>query len=321
MDGDSACLVSHGYEKVKDVHSVVINDKTPLEGIWVPLVTPFKHGELDLDALKTLTQRMVNYGVHGLVVCSTTGEMGSLRLDEQLQIIRTVQQVTHKKMPILIGLLGTDTRALVHQAQLLDSLNPFGFLIAPPSFIRPSQEGLFAHFSALADAISSSIVLYNIPARAGVPIHLETVQRLANNPTFIGIKESSGNSETLYRTIKETNLRVMCGDDSLILDGLLHGAAGAISASAHIHTESFLRLYELAKQQKCREASQQFAHLETLIHLLFKEPNPAPVKTLLGHQGLIYPELRLPMTDVTPALKKELIQAFSLSETVLIQAA
>lgn len=321
MDGDSACLVSHESEKFKDVPSVVINDKPPLEGIWLPLVTPFKNGELDLDALKKLTQRMINHDVHGLVVCSTTGEMGSLRLDEQLEVIRTVQQVTNQKTPILIGLLGTDTRALVHQAQLLDTLNPFGFLIAPPPFTRPSQAGLFAHFTALADAVSSNIVLYNIPGRAGVGLALETLQRLAENPTFIGIKESSGDVETLHRTIKESNLPVMCGDDSLIVDGLLHGASGAISASAHIHTEMFLDLYALVKHKRHHDACEHFSKLESLIHLLFQEPNPAPVKALLAYQGLISNELRLPLTAATPCLSEQLIQTLHQLETALAQAA
>ncbi len=324
MDGDSACLISHASEKIKDSHSEVfenIIDNPVLEGIWVPLVTPFKNGELDIDTLKKLTQHMINHGVHGLVVCSTTGEMGSLRLDEQVQVIRTVQQVTHQKTPILIGLLGTDTRALVHQAQLLDTLNPFGFLIAPPPFIRPSQAGLFAHFTALADAVSSNIVLYNIPGRAGVGLALETLQRLAENPTFIGIKESSGDVETLHRTIKESNLPVMCGDDSLIVDGLLHGATGAISASAHIHTEMFLNIYTLAKNKRHHDASEQFSKLEMLIRLLFQEPNPAPVKALLAYQGLISNELRLPLTAATPYLREQLIQTLHQLETALAQAA
>lgn len=321
MDGDSACLVSHGSEKVKDVHSVVINNNPPLEGIWIPLVTPFKNGELDLDALKQLTQRMINRGIHGLVVSSTTGEMGSLRLEEQLEVIRTVQQVTHQKTPILIGLLGTDTRALVNQAQLLDTLNPFGFLIAPPPFIRPSQAGLIAHFTALADSVSSNIVLYNIPGRAGVGLALETLQLLAENPTFIGIKESSGNIETLHRTIKESNLPVMCGDDSLILNGLLHGATGAISASAHIHTEMFLNLYALVKNNRHHEANAQFSKLETLIRLLFQEPNPAPVKALLAYQGLISNELRMPLTATTACLSEQLIQTLNQLETAFAQAA
>ncbi len=324
MDGDSARLVSHAPEKMKVSHSVAFEntkDKPVLEGIWVPLVTPFKHGELDLEALKNLTQRMVNHGVHGLVVCSTTGEMGSLCLDEQLQVIQTVQQVTHQKTPLLIGLLGTDTRAMVHQAKLLDTLNPFGFLIAPPPFIRPSQAGLFAHCTALADAVSSNIVLYNIPGRAGVALALETLQRLAENPTFIGIKESSGDVETLHRTIKESNLPVMCGDDSLIVDGLLHGATGAIAASAHMHTEMFLNLYALAKHKRHHDASEQFSRLETLIRLLFQEPNPAPVKALLAYQGLISNELRLPLTTATPCLSEQLIQTLHQLETTLAQAA
>lgn len=324
MDGDSACLISHASEKIKDCHSETlenIKDKPVLEGIWVPMVTPFKHGELDLKALQNLTQRMVNHGVHGLVVCSTTGEMGSLCFDEQLQVIQTVQQVTHQKTPLLIGLLGTDTRAMVHQAKLLDALNPFGFLIAPPPFIRPSQAGLLAHFTALADAVSSNIVLYNIPGRAGVGLALETLQRLAENPTFIGIKESSGDVETFHRTIKESNLPVMCGDDILIVDGLLHGATGAISASAHIHTEIFLNLYALAKNKRHHDASEQFSKLETLIGLLFQEPNPAPVKALLAYQGLISNELRLPLTAATPYLSEQLIQTLHQLETAVAQAA
>jgi len=142
--------------------------KNQLKGIWVPVVTPFKNNELDLEALSKLTKSLVESNVHGLVACSTTGEFGSLSFIEQTKVIETVLNTANNKVPVLVGINGMGTHELIKHAQTLANLDISGFLIAPPPFVRPSQEGLIQHFNHLADATSKSVVLYNVPGRSGV---------------------------------------------------------------------------------------------------------------------------------------------------------
>lgn len=281
-----------------------------LKGIWVPVVTPFKDGTLDLKALRHLTQQLINSGIHGLVACSTTGEFGSLSTTEKLTIIEVLLEIADEQTPVLIGLNGIATADLIQQARLLERYDIFGFLMPPPPFVRPSQAGLIRHFSLIADSINKPIVLYNVPSRSGVSIELETLKALSSHPRVIGLKESSGSLHHLVQAIAHTPLNVMCGDDTLILSAMQYGATGAISAAAHIHSDAFISLYDLMNTGNLAAANKVYKQYERLIELLFVETNPAPLKALLAHQRLIEAELRLPLTEVSDALKKDLIDAF-----------
>lgn len=284
--------------------------KEQLRGIWVPVVTPFKNGTLDVTALRNLTQQLVNSGVHGLVACSTTGEFGSLSTTEKLTIIEVLLEISNEETPVLIGLNGIETTDLIQQARMLERYNIFGFLMAPPPFVKPSQTGLIKHFNLIADSINKPIVLYNVPSRCGVSIELQTLKALSSHPQIIGLKESSGSLHNLIEAIAHTPLNVMCGDDSLVLSAMQYGATGAISAAAHIHTDAFVRIYELMNAGNLTAAKTLFKHYEKLIEMLFMETNPGPLKELLAHQKLIEPELRLPLTNVSNALRKDLIRTF-----------
>lgn len=284
--------------------------KERLRGIWVPVVTPFKDDKIDFEALRRLTKRLIHSGVHGLVACSTTGEFGSLSLTEKLSITEILLEIADQQTPILVGLNGIETRDLIQQARLMERYDIFGFLIAPPPFVKPSQTGLIKHFNLIADSINKAIVLYNVPSRCGVSIALETLIALSSHPQIIGLKESSGNLDYLVKAIANTSLDVVCGDDALVINAMQFGATGAISAAAHIHTDAFIRIYELMSAGNLAAAKKKFEHYEKLIELLFIETNPAPLKALLAHQKLIEPELRLPLTNVSDALKKDLINTF-----------
>jgi 4-hydroxy-tetrahydrodipicolinate synthase len=281
--------------------------KERLRGIWVPVVTPFKDGILDVTALRNLTQQLVNSGVHGLVACSTTGEFGSLSFTEKLTIIEILLEISDEEIPVLVGLNGIETTGLIQQARMLERYDIFGFMLAPPPFVKPSQAGLIKHFKLIADSINKPIVLYNVPSRCGVTLELDSLKALACHPHIIGLKESSGSLPNLIQAIAHTPLNVMCGDDALTLSAMQYGATGAISAAAHIHTDVFISIYEFMNSGNLKAAKKQFQHYEKLIALLFRETNPAPLKALLAHQGLIEPELRLPLTNVSDALRKELV--------------
>jgi 4-hydroxy-tetrahydrodipicolinate synthase len=284
--------------------------KQRLKGIWVPVVTPFRNGTLDVKALRHLTQQLLNAGVHGLVACSTTGEFGCLSLTEKLTIIEILLEMADEQVPVLVGLNGIETADLIQQARMLERYQIFGFLIAPPPFVKPSQAGLIRHFTLIADSINKPIVLYNVPSRCGVSLELDTLKILASHPQIIGLKESSGRLPDLIKAIAHTPLSVMCGDDGLMLSAMQYGATGAISAAAHIRTDAFIRIYELMRAGNLAGAKQQLTNVEKLIELLFRETNPAPLKALLAHQGLIEHELRLPLTNVSDTLAKDLISVF-----------
>ncbi|MBV6320227.1 4-hydroxy-tetrahydrodipicolinate synthase [Duganella violaceipulchra] len=276
---------------------------TSLHGIWVPLVTPMHHGEIDLPRLQNLAADLVNQGVHGLVVCGTTGEAPQLDLAEQGAALAAVLEAAHKRCPVLMGIGGSDTYAAASRVLQFDDLDLAGYLVSTPAYVRPSQEGLVRHFETIAASTGRPIVLYNVPARTGVNLELATASRLAERPQFAAIKEAGGRLRQITDLVEHTPLSVLCGDDALLLSALCSGAHGAISASAHIRVDLFVQLYELVEEQRLPEARELFARLQPLIQLMFSEPNPAPLKAALAMQGVLREELRLPMTPATNGCK------------------
>ncbi|MYM70071.1 4-hydroxy-tetrahydrodipicolinate synthase [Pseudoduganella sp. FT55W] len=282
---------------------------TCLHGIWVPLVTPMQHGELDLACLQRLADRVIGDGAHGLVVCGTTGEAPQLDLAEQSAALAAVLEVAHKRCPVLMGIGGSDTFAAASRVLEFDDADLAGYLVSTPAYVRPSQEGLLRHFETIADATSRPIVLYNVPARTGVNLELATALRLARRPQFAAIKEAGGSLRQMLDLVQQTPLAMLCGDDVLLFSALCGGGHGAISASAHIRTDLYVQLYDLVRAQRLREARALAAALLPMMQLLFSEPNPAPLKAALSMQGLLRDELRLPMVPATLACKEKLAAA------------
>lgn len=282
---------------------------TSLHGIWVPLVTPLLHGELDLPRLQQLTARIIDDGAHGLVVCGTTGEAPQLDVAEQSAALAAVLEVAQRRCPVLMGIGGSDTLAAASRVREFDDAGLAGYLVATPAYVRPSQDGLLRHFETIAEATERPLVLYNVPARTGVQLELATARRLAGRPQFAAIKEAGGSLRQMQELLQHTPLAVLCGDDPLLFPALCGGAHGAISASAHIRTDLYVRLYDLVRAQRLDEARTLAAQLLPMIYLLFSEPNPAPLKAALNLQGLLRDELRLPMVPATLACKKLLAAA------------
>ncbi|RJG07408.1 4-hydroxy-tetrahydrodipicolinate synthase [Noviherbaspirillum cavernae] len=280
---------------------------TPLfEGIWVPIVTPFRDGHIDLDAAQGLTTHLVDSGVHGLVVCGTTGEAATLDDGEQADMLAAVLEAAGRRCPVAIGIGGSDTRAVARQAARYNRAPLAGLLISAPSYVRPSQQGILHHFRAIAEVTDKPIALYNIPARTGVNIDAATALSLSADPRFAAIKECGGNMPQLAALINHTPLKVLCGDDALILVTLCLGGHGAITAAAHIRPDLFVRLFDLVRSNRIGQARTLFKAMLPLIQLLFSEPNPGPVKAALAMQGWIGDELRLPMTPMSADGKKAL---------------
>lgn len=278
---------------------------TRFTGIWVPLVTPFRDGDIDVSALQALACRIAAAGVSGLVVCGSTGEAAALTDSEQLMALDAVlEAVPH--CPVIMGLAGNNVAALLAMQQQIQHRPVSGLLVPPPCYIRPSQQGLVKYFGLLAEAASVPLVIYNIPYRTGVTIELDTMRTIARHERVAAIKDCSGNQAMTMQLIADARPAVLAGEDQQILSTLCLGGAGAIAASAHIRPDLFVRMAQLVQSGELDAARKIFYRLLPLIQLLFEESNPAPLKAALAMMGLMRDELRAPMEVASAPMKERL---------------
>jgi 4-hydroxy-tetrahydrodipicolinate synthase len=282
------------------------NIMSPFEGIWVPIVTPFRDGSVDFDSAQRLAADLVADGVNGIVVCGTTGEAASLDESEQKAMLQAVIEAVGPRCPVAMGVAGSNTRALIEKVGRLNHLEPAAYLISAPSYVKPSQQGILLHYQSIASNTDVPIIVYNIPSRTGVNIDADTVIALSADSHFVAIKESSGNVPQMADVLNHTSMKVLAGDDALLLTTLDLGGHGAISASAHLRPDLFVRIVQLMRAGQVEQASAIFETLQPLIKLLFSEPNPAPIKAALAMQGRIRDGLRLPMTPMSVAGRAKL---------------
>lgn len=285
------------------------------EGIWIPIVTPFHRGAVDHPGLARLARQLAASGIAGIVACATTGEAATLDEAEQEAVFRTLRETLGADYPLVMGLAGCDTRAMVDSARRMARWQPAGLLVTAPYYLRPAQAGLRRHFEAIADAAALPLLLYDIPYRTGVTIELPTLQALAEHPLIQAIKLCpAGDLGRLEAVIAETPLSVLVGDDSMIFAGLCLGARGAISAAAHLRPELYVRMRQLIATGEIAAARHIALALRPLIRQLFAEPNPAPIKACLAARALIADELRLPLTSAGAALRPQLRDALATLE-------
>lgn len=287
------------------------NVMSPFEGIWVPIVTPFRDGSLDLDSAQRLAADLVADGVNGIVVCGTTGEAASLHESEQTALLQAVMEEIGSRCPVAMGIAGSNTLALIEKVGRYNRFQPAAYLISAPSYVKPSQQGILLHYQSIASNTDVPIIVYNIPVRTGVNIDADTVIALSADPHFVAIKESSGNVPQMADILNRTSMKVLAGDDALLLATLDLGGHGAISASAHLRPDLFVRIVQLMRAGRVDQASAIFNTLQPLIKLLFSEPNPAPIKAALAMQGRIRDGLRLPMTPMSAAGREKLAMALN----------
>ncbi len=281
----------------------------PLGGLWLPLVTPFRDGALDVASLRRLARHYAATPIDGLILAATTGEGLTLDADETTEVVRVVVAelaACGRRLPVFLGLCGSDTSRLVTALDQAASLPIDGTLIACPYYTRPSQAGLQRHFEALAAATARPILIYNIPYRTGVNLGNAAMLDLAARcPTILGVKDCCADmlqSAALLRD-KPPGFAVLTGEDALFHPMLTQGAEGGILASAHVETAAFARVRDLVRAGESAAALAAWRALAEIPPLLFAEPSPAPIKHWLWRAGLIdSPEVRLPMTGVTPAL-------------------
>ena len=276
-----------------------------VQGVWLPLITPFRDGALDETSLRRMARHYLRQPIDGFILAATTGEGLTIDEDETERLVAIVAAEIAGKRPFLLGLSGSDTRKLGKALARTASWPVHGYLIACPYYTRPSQEGLYRHFAALAAAGARPILIYNIPYRTGVNIANDTLLRLAALPNIVGVKDCCADHNQSFDLMRArpAGFSVMTGEDALFHAALTQGADGGILASAHVETARFAAIRDLVLAGDPAGALRAWRALVDLPRLLFAEPSPAPIKHWLWRIGLIdSPEVRLPMTQVSDAL-------------------
>lgn len=284
-------------------------------GIWVPLITPFRDGAVDHAALRTLVRDGVDAGLAGFVALGTTGEPSSLSAAEQLAVLDTVLDAAGD-VPVLAGVAGNNVAGVLERVRGLNKLPVAGYLVPAPYYVRPSQAGLVAFFTDVANASTKPIVIYDIPYRTGVRLEIDTLMTLAAHPRIAAVKDCSGSLDTMLALILDDRLQVLTGEDLNIFSTLCMGGSGAIVASAQADPRRFVQMYEAVRAQRLGDARAIFHALAPLITALFAEPNPAPLKALLAERGVIDDALRAPLTPASDALRARLRALDAPSQTI-----
>ena len=273
-------------------------------GTFTALVTPFRNGGVDDSAFKKLIETQIAAGITGVVAIGTTGESPTLSHEEREQVIRLSVATANKRCLVLAGTGSNATQHAIADTKLAEKLDVDGALLVAPYYNKPSQEGLFRHFKAIADATSLPIMLYNIPGRCSVDILPETVVRLAKEcRNIISIKEASGSVERvgdLRRRLPES-FTILSGDDSLTLPFMAVGAGGVVSVASNLFPSKVCALVRACESGDLKSAATLHRKLLPLFKDLFIEPNPVPVKTALGWRGSMSGEVRLPLCEMSEA--------------------
>ena len=273
-------------------------------GTFTALVTPFRDSSIDVSAFEELIEAQINAGITGVVAVGTTGESPTLSGDERAQVIRLAVARANKRCLVLAGTGSNSTHHAIAETRTGEKLGVDAALLVAPYYNKPSQEGLFRHFKAIADGTSLPIMLYNIPGRCGVDILPETVERLAKEcRNIVSIKEASGSVERvgeLRRRLPET-FTILSGDDSLTLPFMAVGAAGVVSVASNLFPSEVCALVRTCGAGDLKAAERLHRKFLPLFKDLFIEPNPVPVKTALGWRGAMSPEVRLPLCEMSEA--------------------
>ena len=273
-------------------------------GIFTALVTPFRGGEIDVVAFEKLIEEQIAAGINGIVAVGTTGESPTLSHEEREQVIRLAVEIANGRCQVLAGTGSYSTQEAIAATAAAEKLGVDGALIVAPYYNKPSQEGLFRHFQAIARATALPIMLYNIPGRCGVDINADTVERLAYDcGNVVSIKEASGSVERVseLRVRMPEAFTILSGDDVLTLSFLAVGAVGVVSVASNLLPAEVCMLVNAFRSGDVATAQQLQRRLGGIFKDLFIEPNPVPVKTALSWRDAMSSEVRLPLCEMTAA--------------------
>ncbi|MEO6872239.1 MAG: 4-hydroxy-tetrahydrodipicolinate synthase [Chthoniobacterales bacterium] len=278
-------------------------------GTFTALVTPFRDDELDVEAFERLIEAQIAGGVSGIVPVGTTGESPTLSHDEKRRVIELAVKCARGRCQVIAGTGSNSTRDAIGQTKTAEAVSVDGVLLVAPYYNKPSQEGLFQHFAAIAAATKLPIVLYNIPGRSVVDIGADTVVRLANScENIVAIKEASGSVDRVSELVARVpeGFTVLSGDDSLTLPFLVVGAVGVVSVASNLYPAEVSQLVRAFLEGKLEEAQALHRRFMALFKDLFIEPNPVPAKTALEWRGAMTSQCRLPLVKMGEATEKRL---------------
>ncbi len=269
-------------------------------GSLIAIVTPFRKGKLDERAFGDLIEWQIANGTNGIVPCGTTGESATLTHEEHHRVVKLAVEVAKRRVPVIAGTGSNSTDEAISLTRHAKEAGADGALLITPYYNKPTQEGLYRHYKAVAEAVEIPQILYNIPGRTGVNMLPATVARLCGMKNVVGIKEGSGSVQQASEIVQACGDRmtVLAGDDALTLPMMAVGGKGVITVAANVMPKEMAQLVASFLAGRIDEARQLHFRLSPLFAALFYETNPIPVKTALGLMGRIDPELRLPLCEM-----------------------
>ena len=270
-----------------------------IEGLYTALITPFSNGRVDYGRLKEIVEQQIAGGVDGILPTGTTGESPTLSVEEHLEVIEKVIEFANGRCRIMAGTGANSTEEAVKLTACAKKMGADSSLQVTPYYNKPTQEGLYRHFSKIADDCGLPIVLYNVPGRTGTAIAADTVARLASNPNVIALKEAGGSVERVSEVLNLCDITVMSGDDSLTLPMMSVGAKGVISVASNIFPAELKKMVDFCNAGNFAEGLKIHRKFYKLFKDLFLESNPIPVKAAMAMLGMIEEEYRLPLCPVS----------------------
>ena len=277
-------------------------------GSMVAIVTPFKNDKVDEDSFKKLIKFQISNKTSAIVPCGTTGESATLSFEEHQRVIEITIEAVNKKVPVIAGTGSNSTKEAIKLTRHAAKAGADGALLIAPYYNKPTQEGLYRHFKAVAEEVDIPIILYNIPGRTGVNMLPETVARLAGIKNIVGIKEASGSLAQMADIVSlcGDDFDLISGDDNLLLPILAIGGKGVISVVANVAPLDAANLIEEFEKGNLKEAKRLHYKLAPLVQAMFYETNPIPVKEALHMMGMITDEIRLPLCPMSEGNRKKL---------------
>lgn len=290
----------------------MIQDK--IKGVGVALITPFNNYKVDYPALERMVEHVINGGVDYIVALGSTAETATLSIEERNDVLRFIIEQTAERVPIVVGMGSNDTHQLVSQLHTFDLSGTVAILSVVPYYNKPSQEGIYRHFMAVAEASPVPVIIYNVPGRTGVNMTANTTLRLAKaTDKIVAIKEACGNIEQMQAILdgRPDNFLVLSGDDGITVELVKRGGEGVISVAANAFPEKFCQCVHNAMVGNITQAEGEMERLIEPINLLFREGNPTGIKGMCASMGITTPEVRLPLVEYTAELKRDIEKAIT----------
>ena len=281
------------------------------KGTGIALITPFKQDHsVDVEALDKIVNHVIDNGADFLVVLGTTSEAPTLTAEEKKLVINTILKTNNNRLPVLLGMGGNNTQAVIEAVRTQDFTGIQGILSVVPYYNKPNQRGMKAHFEAIADASPVPVVVYNVPGRVGVNLQAATCVDLAKHPNIIAVKEASGNLQQIMEILRDkpADFDVLSGDDGITQPLMALGAQGVISVAANAYTKPFSRMMRAMKEGRTEEALRLHYAMLKMNQLIFADGNPAGIKCLMSHMGLCENVLRLPLVKANEKVEADIIE-------------